>query len=159
MAIIEECFDDADLQKLADWYDDSSTSIKECIRACFCDNLDKAIEDDVRISWNLVLDLSDAISSNREVVLKLLIWYCEKNTQAGDRPRLIELFKAYGLHEYAKLLIGPSSMIIDSELDDQLLSVLQAKQMCGTVKTEVNPEGKRQAFGTGYTSKGATSND
>lgn len=156
MAIIEEYFDDADLQKLADWYDDSSTSIKERIRACFCDNLDKAIEDDVRISWNLVLDLSDAISSNREVVLKLLIWYCEKNTQAGDRPRLIELFKAYGLHEYAKLLIGPSSMIIDSELDDQLLSVLQAKQMCGTVKAEVNPEGKRQAFGTGYTSKGAT---
>lgn len=159
MAIIEEHFDDADLQKLADWYDDSSTSIKECISACFCDNLDKTIEGDVRISWSLVLDLSEAISSNREVALKFLIWYCEKHTQAGDRSRLIELFKAYGLHEYAKLLIGPSSMIIDSELDDQLLSVLQAKQMCGTVKTGANPEGKRQAFGTGYTFKGATSND
>lgn len=158
MAIIEEHFDDADLQKLADWYDDSSTSIKECIRACFCDNLDKTIEDDVRISWDLVLDLSKAISSNREVALKFLIWYCEKNIQAGDRSRLIGLFRAYGLHEYAKLLIGPSSMIAVSESDNLLLNVLQDKQMCGTIKADINSEGKRQAFGTGYTAKGAANN-
>lgn len=155
LAIVEEHFDDADLQKLADWYDDSSDELKECIRARFSGSIDKVMEFDIGIGWNLAFFLSEAMAPYREKALEFLAWYCEKHIRAEDRSRLIELFKVSGLPEYARLLAGPSSMILDSNLDNRLLNVLEAKGMCGTVKDDVNSEGKRMVYGKGYGVKDA----
>ena len=155
LAIVEGHFDDADLQKLADWYDDSSDELKECIRARFSDSIDKVMEFDIGIGWNLAFFLSEAMAQNRERALEFLVWYCEKHIRAEDRSRLIELFKVSGLPEYARLLAGPSSMILDSNLDNRLLNALEAKGMCGTIKDDVNSEGKRMVYGKGYGVKDA----
>lgn len=107
------------------------------------------------IGWNLAFFLSEAMAPYREKALEFLAWYCEKHIRAEDRSRLIELFKVSGLPEYARLLAGPSSMILDSNLDNRLLNVLEAKGMCGTVKDDVNSEGKRMVYGKGYGVKDA----
>lgn len=149
IAIVEEHFDEADLQKLSDWYDDSSINLQKCVIACFLSSIDGVKESVTRISLNLVSDLSEAMAQNRDETLKFLIWYCEGFLQTKDRSRMIDLFKVAKLPEYAMLLAGTNTMITNSTLDDQLLDALHAKGLCGTIKHDENSEGKRMVYKKG----------
>lgn len=150
MAIVEEHFDEADLQKLSDWYDDSSLNLQKCIIACFSSNVDNVRDSVTSIGFNLVFDLLEALAPDRDETLKFLIWYCNSFMQVKDRSRMIDLFKVARLPEYAKLLAGSSTMITNSALDDQLLDTLHAKGMCGAIKHNENSEGKRMVYKRGH---------
>lgn len=150
IAIVEEHFDEADLQKLSDWYDDSSINLQECIVTCFLSSIDSVKESVTRMGLHLASDLSEAMAPDRDETLKFLIWYCEDFLQAKDRSRMIDLFKVARLPEYVKLLAGSSTMITNSTLDDQLLDVLHAKGVCGTIKHNENSEGKRMVYKKGH---------
>lgn len=150
LEIIEEHFDDGDLQKLADWYDNSSSTLKKEIKDCLHMKIDAIMLSGIQIGWNCAIDLAEVMASNRDLNMRFIAWYCQNYATAKNRSEMIKIFETATLDEYAKLLKGSNVMIGNTSFDNEMINVLQEKRLCGKSLSEENKEGKRLVYAKGH---------
>lgn len=150
IAIVEDYFDEEDLVRLSEFCSSASDRFRSVLAAKVVERRETIFANETELSTDLLKLSLSLLAGSRAAAVQLIAWQFDTNGRIISRGDVRSVFVAADLSEYTKLIDGPRSKILRTENDMKLLAYLRRRGFCGTIKEEVDAEGRILVSSLGY---------